>query len=390
MILAGGRIAASATNSFYADLAIRYGRVAFSIKPRNSSVRALDLSGCLILPGLINAHDHLEFNLFPRLGEGPYPNAAVWAEEIHRCNDPLVRRHLQIPKPVRLTLGGIKNLVGGVTTVAHHNPYEPNVFTQDFPVRVLKRFGWAHSVNFCPDIWECYRRTPAGAPFIIHAGEGTDEESRQELRRLDHISVLGASTVIVHGVAFRREELALLKERKTSLVWCPTSNHFTLGRTLPAEAFTSGVPIALGTDSSLTAEGHIAEELAFAHRTVGLSDLYTMVTERSAQILRLTAGEGRIQEGGVADLVVVRDEGQTPGRALIGLAPELVFLKGRIKLVSTAMAARIDAGEWTGFRPIEIEGRGSWLIDCDVPCLWDAVTRVLGEEARLGNRKVRV
>ena len=42
MILAGGRIAASATNSFYADLAIRYGRVAFSIKPRNSSVRALD------------------------------------------------------------------------------------------------------------------------------------------------------------------------------------------------------------------------------------------------------------------------------------------------------------------------------------------------------------
>ena len=51
---------------------------------------------------------------------------------------------------------------------------------------------------------------------------------------LDHISVFWAiPTVIVHGVAFRREELALLKERKASLVWCPTSNHFTLGRTLP-------------------------------------------------------------------------------------------------------------------------------------------------------------
>ena len=35
--------------------------------------RALDLSGFLILPGLINAHDHLEFALF-RLGKGPYRN----------------------------------------------------------------------------------------------------------------------------------------------------------------------------------------------------------------------------------------------------------------------------------------------------------------------------
>lgn len=390
MILTGARIAASATNSYYADLAIRYGRVAQTLKPRTSGVRTLDLKGHLILPGLINAHDHLEFNLFPRLGDGPYPNATAWAEEIHRLHDPLIRRHLQIPKPVRLTLGGIKNLIGGVTTVAHHNPYEPAVFTPDFPVRVVKRFGWAHSLSFCPDIWECYRHTPAGAPFIIHAGEGTDTASRQELRRLDHICVLGASTVIVHGVAFGREELALLKERKASLVWCPTSNNFTLGETLRADAFTSGVPVALGTDSSLSAEGHVADELAFAYRTAGLSDLYAMVTERAAQILRLTSGEGRIQEGGIADLVVVRDEGQTPGRALIGLTPELVFLKGRIKLASAAMAARVDGNDWTTFQPIEIEEKGKWLVDCEVRCLWDTVTNVLGDEARLGNRKVQI
>lgn len=390
MILTGARIAASGTNSYYADLAIRYGRIAQSLKPRTSGIRSLDLKGHLILPGLINAHDHLEFNLFPRLGHGPYPNASMWADDIHRQNHQIIHQHLQIPKHVRLKLGGIKNLVGGVTTVAHHNPYDVSVFTEQFPVRVLKRFGWAHSLSYCPDIWECYRRTPSGAPFIMHAGEGTDADSRQELRRLDDLSVLGSATVLVHGVAFGKEEMALLKERKSSLVWCPTSNLFTLGRTLERGALTSGVPIALGSDSSLSAEGHVADEVAAAHRMVELPELYAMVTERAAQILRLSSGEGRLQEGGIADLVVVRDEGQTPARALIGLKPELVFLKGRIKLVSPAMAERIEHNDWTRFQTIEIEDRGKWLIDCEVRCLWEAVTRVLGENARLGNRRVQV
>jgi cytosine/adenosine deaminase-related metal-dependent hydrolase len=389
MILAGARIATTATNSFYANLAIRYGRIALCIEPRHS-VRTLDLNGCLILPGLINAHDHLEFNLFPRLGAGPYPNAAEWAEDIHRVHYGLVRQHLEIPKTVRLIAGGVKNLIGGVTTVAHHNPYEPDVFNRDFPVRVLKRYGWAHSLTFYPNPWECYRRTPAGAPFFVHAGEGTDELARQELRRLDHISVLGSTTVIVHGVAFGKEELHLIKQRKASLVWCPSSNHFTLGRSLTSEVFTSGLPVALGTDSSLTAEGHVADEISCAHQTVGLSDLYSMVTEGAARILRLSMGEGRIQEGGVADLVVVRDEGQTPGKALLGITPELVFLKGRIRLISTAMASRLGDGEWKEFQRIEVEGRGCWLIDCDVASVWSAVTAVLGDEARLANRRVRI
>jgi len=59
----------------------------------------MDLAGHLILPGLINAHDHLEFNLYPRLGRGPYPNAGSLGRvtSYHPRESP-IREQLAIPK----------------------------------------------------------------------------------------------------------------------------------------------------------------------------------------------------------------------------------------------------------------------------------------------------
>ena len=62
----------------------------------------LDLSGLQVLPGLINAHDHLQFSLFPRLGSGPYANATEWANDIHHPDRDPVRRHVHVPKHLRL------------------------------------------------------------------------------------------------------------------------------------------------------------------------------------------------------------------------------------------------------------------------------------------------
>src|SRR4051794_26070914 len=75
----------------------------------------LDLSGYLMLPGLINAHDHLELNLFPVLGKRIYSNAGEWAANVYRPAESPVREHNAIPKRVRLLWGAIKNLIGGVT-----------------------------------------------------------------------------------------------------------------------------------------------------------------------------------------------------------------------------------------------------------------------------------
>ena len=391
MMLTGARVARSATEAPVRDLLVRRGRVSFALHGPSRRTWALDLHGYLILPGLINAHDHLEFNLFPRLGRGPYPNASAWARDIYHPDHDPIRQHLQVSKEIRLLWGGLKNLLSGVTTVAHHNPYDPAVFDKSFPVRVVKRFGWAHSLDFTSDLLERYRRTPLRWPFILHAAEGTDRCAHDEICRLHESGVLGSRTVLVHAVGVDRDGRELLRRRRASIVWCPSSNRFTLGCTLELEFLRSGVPVALGTDSALTCTGDLAGEIQAARRqSLRPEEVYEMVMRQPARILRLRSGEGSLRHGGVADLVVVRDHGQTPAAALSELRPELVLVGGHVKLASDVMAARLPQAMRDQLMPIELEGRGRWLVAVDTRGLFAKTSAILGDRVRLAGWSVRI
>jgi len=385
MILRGARIALDARRAVHADAVIEDGRIFL-----RSGVRAhssLDLSGYLLLPGLINAHDHLEFNLFPRLGAGPYANAKVWAEDAYQPGQDPVKQHKSVDKRARLLWGGLKNLLAGVTTVAHHNPYEA-VFDDDFPVRVVRSFGWAHSLDFSPDIAGRFQATPLDWPFIVHAAEGVDEKARAEIRRLDELGVLTDRTVLVHAIGAGPAGYRLLASRGTSVVWCPTSNLSLFGETLSAEAREVGIDIALGTDSAITAQTNLAEEVAFAHRisSAPLENLYAMVTTNPARMLRLRQGEGTLRDGGAADFIAVRDRGQTPAEALLDLHPELVVVGGQIRLMSDQFHTRTS--ELGGFHRIEVSGHGVRFTDVDLPWLHRETVKVLGPDYRLAGRQV--
>ncbi len=391
MILGGARVALGPEHAAELDIEIRAGKIAALGSPRKSRRPDLGLRGYLILPGLINAHDHLEFALFPRLGRGPYPNAGAWARDIYRPKGSPVREHLRIPKSTRLTWGGLRNLLSGVTTVCHHNPYD-DLFDRNFPVRVVKRFGWAHSLEFSPDVAERFRRTSRNWPFILHLGEATDGEGRREIFRLDEMGALGPRTVLVHGVALDRRGLRLAKDRGASLIWCPTSNRFILGRTLRMLALTSGIPIALGTDSALTCAGDLLSEVRSARRLsrVSKNELYRMVTDRAAQILRLDRGEGRVAAGGVADLLVVRDRGRTPADTLVDAAsPEMVLVGGKIKLVSRGLAGGLPGRLRSSLHRLASESRDEFLVDANAPQLYRRAARVLGPEVRVGGERVK-
>jgi cytosine/adenosine deaminase-related metal-dependent hydrolase len=372
------------------DLTICDGNVHFTRGAAQAGGQDLDLSGYLLLPGLINAHDHLEFSLFPRLGRRIYSNASEWAADIYQPDTSPVKEHLAVPKNVRLMWGGIRNLLSGVTTVAHHNPYEPHLFGDGFPVRVVRNFGWAHSLAFSPDLVRRFHDNPSGWPFIIHAAEGTDTSAHSEIRRLEDLGVLNARSVLVHAIGLAPGDRDILLRRLCSIIWCPRSNLSTYGLTLPREILSSGVPVALGTDSALTNDGDLLDEIQTARLNGGLTgaEVYRMVTTQTAAILGLERGEGSIVEGGCADLIAIPDKGQTPAEAIFDLRPEFVMLGGRPVLVSESLASNVFAPYVREFQPINLDTRGRWLIDADVSSLHREAVEAIGPECRLAGRLV--
>lgn len=391
-VLSGARVALGPTESEELDLAVEGGRIAkLASAATPSRGGRLDVAGCLILPGLINAHDHLEYSLFPRLGRGPYPDAAAWARDIYRPAESPIREQRCVPAAARLRWGAVKSLLGGATTVAHHDPYR-RTFTRDFPVRV-PRIGWAHSFDFAESVGAAYRRTPRRRPFVIHFGEASTPGKNHRLERLEREGALGSRTVLVHGVALDGADLALAGRRCAGLVWCPTSNEFILGASLAHDAFSSGVRIALGTDSSLSGAGTLIDEIQAAARA-GFSEerLYAAVTRDAATLLRLHRGAGTIEEGGAADLVVVADRGVIPARRLAGLREEeidLVVVAGRIRLVSPRLHRRLPGSLRRRLHALEVDGRTVWL-DAHLPRIYREAARVLGPDLRLAGRRVRV
>jgi cytosine/adenosine deaminase-related metal-dependent hydrolase len=403
--LTGARVATGAATAIITDLVILNGRIhhvpAGDRLERETgqlgsplSVQAVDLAGYLILPGLINAHDHLEFGLFPRLGRGPYQNFLEWAADIYCIHRSPVKEQLSIPKSVRLWWGAVRNLLCGVTTVSHHNPQIPCGFRAGLPVRVVTRYTWVHSPALGKNVTETFCSTPADTPFIIHAAEGVDEQSRAEIFWLDQVGALDPKTVIVHGVGMDRAGHKLLERRGSALVWCPTSNQFLLGTTLSLDSVRQHRRIALASDSALTAAGDLVDEIRFARERLQVTaeEAYAMVTNRAADVLRLARGEGTLAEGAVADLIVIADDGGRPCDSLSAMTLgrlELVMVGGKIKLLSPSLARRRFNEVSVNLERLQIDGLDR-LVAAPVRNLLNAARKHLGKEIHLAGKRVGV
>ena len=266
----------------------------------------IDLAGRVVLPGLVNAHDHLDFSIVPALGRPPYPNVYAWAADVDGgAGDPRVQRAMAVPEVDRLFLGGLRNLLAGVTAVLHHNPYHRSLGRPEFPVRVQDRYGHAHSPGLTPHLRKSYRTTDRRIPWIVHALEGTDASVAEEVAALQAANVLRQNTVIVHGIALTAQTAAQVAEARANVVWCPESNRHLYGATAPVEVLReAGVTLGLGSDSPASGVRDALSNLAAARRERVLDDgaLIELATRSSAAVARLPVGA--VEADGLADLLV--------------------------------------------------------------------------------------
>ncbi|AHG88379.1 amidohydrolase [Gemmatirosa kalamazoonensis] len=313
-----------------APLALVDGRVARTGDP---SAFRIDLTGHVVFPGLINAHDHLQLNgVRPLPHDAPFASSYEWIDAFaaHRRLVDVVAA-VAVPKPARHWQGALKNLLAGATTVAHHDPHHPVLDDPTFPVVVPRGLGWAHSLGlghplgdapprYGPPLRESHAATPADRPWIVHLAEGTDAESRGECARLDALGCLTSNAVLVHGVGLTDADVERIVARGAAVVWCPASNLELLGRTIEARAvrrlFDAG-RLALGTDSRLTGARDLLDELrvARAHSDLSPAELLRLVTTGAARVLRL-GDRGTLRPGAVGDCVILR-AGLDPYEALL-------------------------------------------------------------------------
>lgn len=356
---------ASIRGSEMDTLRVRGCRIESVGQPPQHGDRVVDLHGDRLLPGLINAHDHLQLNNFPRLEYcEPYRNAREWIADVNTRMqaDETFKASVAIARDERLLIGGIKNLLSGVTTVAHHDPLYPALSSVHYPTRVVANYGWSHSlcVEGEEHVRRSYQRTPADWPWIIHAAEGVDKESAEEFERLDALGCLGANTLIVHGTALDLAQRMRLEHAGAGIIWCPSSNLRLFRKTAGVVDLAARGRVALGSDSRLTGARDLLEELHVAAETSGLGEpaLESLVTGHSARLLRLT-DRGILRPGALADLLILPS--QMPLSRATRAGVRLVMLDGIVRYGDKEYAEAVAPA--SSCVDIRVDGRPK-MLDC--------------------------
>lgn len=348
------------------NLIIRQGRIEAlpeAAAPSGSEPGELviEMGNALVFPGLINSHDHLDLNLFAPLGAPPYRDYLAWAEHIQDHFQETIAAVTRVPKSLRRQWGLLKNLVNGVTTVVDHGGARPPDWSCPSVFRGCQDL---HSIRF-ERAWRLKLNLPwKRLPVVMHLGEGSHAGMSAEIDSLTRWNLLKKRLVAVHGVAMS----AMQAQRFSALIWCPASNQFLLGKTADVAVLKRHTRILFGTDSTLSADWNLWNQLRLARGSGSLRDdeLFASITHGAARSWGL-AERARLEVGARADLVFAR--GSLKGdlwNAFYALEPRdlLLILKGgRIVLFDADLGERLalDQENRATFSLARVQGRRKYI-----------------------------
>lgn len=336
----------------------------------------ITFDNALIFPGLINSHDHLDFNLFPLLGNKTYNSYTEWGKYIHKNYKEEISKVLKVPVLLREQWGILKNMICGVTTVVNHGE---RLQTVDAMINVHEQYYCIHSVQF-EKKWKLKLNNPLKRkfPVVIHVGEGKDEASHREIDQLIQWNRLNKTLIGVHAVAMSEEQAA----RFNALVWCPESNYFLLNKTACVKCLKNHTSILFGTDSTLTGNWNIWDHLSLARKTKMLTDaeLYHSLNINAANIWQTGSKSIKISEE--ADIVVAKmNDGKTGIDAFFAIEPNdilLVLHQGKIRLFDSSIYDQLVQTDLSGFSKIYVGGICKY-VQGDVPGLINNIRRYYPE-----------
>lgn len=308
--------------------------VAEPIKASSNS-HIINFKNALAFPGLFNAHDHLEFNLFPRLRSKIYMDYLEWGNDIQKLYSKEINAALKIPVELRMKFGMIKNLLNGITTVMQHG----NKFIKksDQIVNVFINYNFLHSVGLEKNWRLKLNLIFNNLPFVVHLGEGTGETVENEVNKLFKWNFFKKKIIAVHGISLNLNQANNL----AALIWCPDSNLFLYNKTANVFELKDRMPVLFGSDSNLTSDPNFWNHIRTARGINALHDeeLINSITSLPWELLNVE-GTGKIKNGYRADIVVVKKKCENNYDTFFNLNPEdilLVIRSGKIILFDESL-----------------------------------------------------
>ena len=332
----------------------------------------IDATGCVVTPGMINAHQHLTGDPLVR---SCIPDLLPPGASIFEWSVPLHGAHTPDDDELSAVLCALESVQNGVTTVVEAGTvaYPERVVAGMEAVGLRGTIGtWGWDIEQGPfaapadEVLDRQRavveRWPAGglvtgwvtlvghdlasdallvgaADLAMKLGTGmtmhlsptsSDPErylartGRRPVVHLDHLGVLGPHLLLGHGVWLDDEEVELVLESRTAIAYCPWA-YLRLGQGVTkagrhAEIVERGGRVALGCDASNA--GDVADILRAAAVAAGIArdtridperfgahTAFELATIAGAEAIGMADRIGSFEPGKQADLVVHRTDG---------------------------------------------------------------------------------
>jgi cytosine/adenosine deaminase-related metal-dependent hydrolase len=338
--------------------------------PRPPGVSAEHFPDAILMPGLVNAHTHLE--LTGLSGQVDEPRFDAWIRSVRSLKE---MRSVEDFR-VAARKGVQQCFAAGVTTVAetgdsgslvealdelggrgvvfqevfgpHPEQCEDSIAALASRVALLETFASDHlRIGVSPHApytvsGSLYRAVAVlarneGLAMAVHIAESQAESDllatgtgpfQQAGRKrgiplpeplgdspiawLERHGILGPGLLCIHSIRVDETDIDLLARRECAVAHCPVSNRAHGHGDAPLRALLdAGIPVGLGTDSEISASPDLLAEARLARELADLSapEALQLATMGSAEAIGWGEAIGGLEAGRWADLVVRQSRG---------------------------------------------------------------------------------